>query len=272
MDNQGLSLGEVSFSFLTSLPPEESQDKQQEINKFILWYGKDRPVSKITPLEIESYAGWAASSTSDATKKLQPVKNLLTYLKKGKLTKTNLATHLRVKQPSTKNKVRARPPKEQVMLTSDDYIQLKAQLAALEEDRRLIAEDLRLAAADKDFRENAPLQAAREQRDHIEARIRGIQTALSTGVLVQQEETEEVMVVKLGSKITLRDLSSGAQLTYILATKNEAKPAKNKISIVSPIGKACLNQSQGDIVKVFAPVGELSYQIECIEQARDGLS
>lgn len=264
MDKQSLTLGEVALSYLTSLPPEESQDKQQEVNKFILWYGKERPASKITPREIETYAGWVASSTSDATKKLEPVRDFLTYIKKEKLVKSSLATHLRIKQASTKTTPRAKP-KQQVALTSEDYANLKAQLATLEADRRNIAEELRRAASDKDFRENAPLQAAREQRDQIESKIREIQSALRTGVLVQEEEPAEDVTVRLGSKVVLHDVASGAKLTYTLVTKNDANPAKSKISIVSPIGKALLNQHQGDLVKVIAPAGELRYQIERIE-------
>jgi len=264
MDKDNLSLGELALSFLTSLPPEESKSSQQEINKFVLWYGKDRPVSQIAPREIASYAEWVASSTGDANKKLEPVKALLTYLKKEKLVKTNLAAHLRVKQASTKTTRRAKP-KQQVALTAEDYAQLKAQLSVLEEDRRLIAEEMRLAAADKDFRENAPLQAAREQRDHIETRMREIQGAINTGILVQAEEQTEEVVAKLGSKVTMTDVASGLQLTYTLVTKNDASPANSKISIVSPIGKALLNQHQGDVVTVIAPAGELRYRIEGIE-------
>ena len=259
-----MTLGEVALSYLTSLPPEESQDKQQEVNKFILWYGKQRPASKITPREIETYAGWVASSTSDATKKLEPVRDFLTYIKKEKLVKSSLATHLRIKQASTKTTPRAKP-KQQVALTSEDYANLKAQLATLEADRRNIAEELHRAASDKDFRENAPLQAAREQRDQIESKIREIQSALRTGVLVQEEEPAEDVTVRLGSKVVLHDVASGAKLTYTLVTKNDANPAKSKISIVSPIGKAVLNQRQGDLIKVIAPAGELRYQIESIE-------
>lgn len=264
MDKQSLSLGQVALSFLTSLPPQESQDKQQEVNKFILWYGKERPVSKITPREIETYAGWVASSTGDATKKLEPVRDFLTYVKKEKLVKSSLATHLRIKQASTRATLPGKP-KQQVALTSEDYVHLKAQLATLEENRRQIADELRRAAADKDFRENAPLQAAREQRDQIEAKIREIQSALSTGVLVQEEEPTEEVIVRLGSKITLRDVASGVKLTCTLVTKNDADPAKGKISMVSPTGKACLNQHQGDVIKVIAPAGELCYEIESIE-------
>jgi len=259
-----LTLGEVALSYLTSLPPEESQDKQQEVNKFILWYGKQRPASKITPREIETYAGWVASSTSDATKKLEPVRDFLTYIRKEKLVKSSLATHLRIKQASTKTTPRAKP-KQQVALTSEDYANLKAQLATLEADRRNIAEELHRAASDKDFRENAPLQAAREQRDQIESKMAEIQSALRTGVLVQEEEPAEDVTVRLGSKVVLHDVASGAKLTYTLVTKNDANPAKSKISIVSPIGKAVLNQRQGDLIKVIAPAGELRYQIESIE-------
>ena len=264
MSEDNPNLGELALSFLTSLPAEESKNKQQEVNRFVLWYGKERPVGKITPREIASYAEWVASSTGDASKKLSPVKGFLNYLKKEKLVKTNLAPHLRIKQAPTRTRMRAKP-KQQVILTPEDRTRLKSQLASLEEDRRRIAEELRRAAADKDFRENAPLQAAREQRDQIEARIREIQAALSSGVLAQDEEPTEDVVVKLGSTVVLLDVDSGTESTYTLVTKNDANPAKSKISIVSPIGKALLNQREGDMVTVVAPAGEMKYRIERIQ-------
>jgi transcription elongation factor GreA len=264
MERQGLNLGEAVLAFLTSLSAEESKGKQQEINRFVQWYGKERPVGKITPLEIENYADWVAKSTGDVSKKLEPVRSFLTYAKKEKLVKTTLATHLRTKKTATRSHIRAKP-KQEATLTPEDHVKLKARLATLEEERVQIAEELRRAAADKDFRENAPLQAAREQRDQIEAKIREIQAAISTGVLVQQEERVEEVVVRLGSKVTVRDVASGVKVTYTLVTKNEANPAKNRISMGSPLGKALLHQRQGDVVKMIAPVGELQYQIENIE-------
>jgi len=264
MERQGLNLGEAVLAFLTSLPAEESKDKQQEINRFVQWYGKNRPVGAITPLEIENYAEWVAKSTGDVSKRLEPVRSFLTYAKKEKLVKTTLATHLRTKKTVTRSRVRV-APKQEVILTPEDHVKLKARLATLEEERAQIAEELRRAAADKDFRENAPLQAAREQRDQIEARIREIQTAISTGVLVQNEEHTEATIVRLGSKVTVCDIASGVKVTYTLVTKNEANPANNRISMVSPIGRALLNRRQGDVAKVVAPVGERQYQIESIE-------
>ncbi|MCX6000895.1 MAG: hypothetical protein NTU41_15300, partial [Chloroflexi bacterium] len=95
MEQQDVSLGEAALSFLTSLPSEEGQDKQQEINRFVVWYGKGRPVSRIAPSEIGTYAEWVASSTAEAAKRLEPVKSFLTYLRKENLVVANLASHLR---------------------------------------------------------------------------------------------------------------------------------------------------------------------------------
>lgn len=266
METDSLSVGEAALSFLTSLPPEESKAKQQELNKFLLWYGKDRPVDKITPLEIETYAEWVGKGSGDAQKKLEPLREFLVYLKKSKYVKNSLATSVRTRKVPSKTRARVKPPKQEIVLTPEDYEKLKAQLVSLEEDRVNITQDIKRAAADKDFRENAPLHAASEQKAHIEARIRQIQQAITTGVLVQADEGKhENSIVRLGSKVTLHDVRSGVKLTYTLVTRNEADPARSKISIVSPIGKAILNQRLGEQVKVVAPVGELLYKIDCIE-------
>jgi transcription elongation factor GreA len=265
MGNKGqiLSLEEAALSFLTTLSSQERKEKQQEVNRFVLWYGKERPIDQITALEVANYAERVGASTGDAVKKLEPVKAFLSYVKKEGLVKTSLAPHLRVRQTLLKTP-RLTKSKQQVALTAQDYVQLKSQLATLEEERLHIAEELRLAAADKDFRENAPLEAAREHRDQVEARIKELQTALRTGVVIEEKPVHEFMV-KLRSKVILCDIASGMKFTYTLVTKNETNPAENKISIDSPMGKALLNQRQGDIVKVIAPAGELHYQIEKVE-------
>ncbi len=264
MVEEALSLEELALRFLTSLPTEERADKQQEVNRFVLWYGKERSVSHITPTEIETYAQWTAASTGDVNKKLEPVRALLTYAKKERLLKTSLAPHLRIKQAHAKGAL-ARKPKQQIALTANDHAELKTQLAALEEERVVVAEEMRVAAADKDFRENAPLHAARERAAHIEARMNDIQTSLTTGVIVDSEKQAESLTARLGSTVILVEMATGEKRTYTLATKNEADPYNGKISIISPLGKAVLNQHEGDVVKVVAPVGEILYKIEKID-------
>ncbi|MDM7998449.1 MAG: GreA/GreB family elongation factor [Dehalococcoidia bacterium] len=264
MSEEALSLEELALKFLTSLPTEERAEKQREINRFVLWYGKERSITHITPTEVETYAQWIAASTGDINKKLEPVRTLFQYAKKERLLKTSLAPHLRIKQAQTKVPLQ-RKPKQQTALTASDQAELRSQLAALEQERVRVAEEMRAAAADKDFSENAPLQAARERAAHIEARMNDIQASLASGVVVDAESQPEGLSAKLGSTVVLVEIATGERRTYTLATKNEADPANGKISIVSPLGKAVLNQHEGDVVKVVAPAGEILYRIEKIE-------
>ena len=96
-------------------------------------------------------------------------------------------------------------------------------------------------------------------------RMQEIQATIANGVVVEAGKPKETLTVKLGCRVVLRDLSSGKELAYTLVTKNQADPLNGKISIISPIGKALLNQTCGASVKVVAPARELRYQIERIE-------
>lgn len=260
-------LEEAALSFLTSLPPEEGKERQQEVNRFVVWCGKERPVSQLTPLEVANYSEQAAASGGAVARKLEPVKAFLSYAKKAKLISTSLAPHVRIKQTSQKTKRSTKSTKanRQLAMTAEGYDQLKSRLATLEEEEQQVIEEIRLAAADKDFRENAPLKAAKERREQLDIRIQEIKADLSNASLMEEEEPAEEIKVRLRSKVVLRDMASGIEMSYTLVTKNEVNAAKRKISIDSPIGKALLHQCRGDVVKVIAPVGELSYQIERIE-------
>jgi transcription elongation factor GreA len=257
-------LGEIALSFLASLPPEERRENQQEVNKFALWHGKERSFGELTAPEVARYAEWVAASATDASKKLAPVRAFLTYAKKERLTETNLAAHLRVKKGLPKTSPSAKQQDEPVILTSQGYAQLKSQLATLKEERPRIAEELCQAAADKDFRENAPLEAARERQEQIEAQIRQLESALKSAVV--EEKPADTLKAGLGSTVTLCDLTSKEEVTYTLVDSYEANPIEGKLSVASPIGKALLNRKEGDIVEVAIPVGRLCYQVERIRR------
>ena len=95
-----------------------------------------------------------------------------------------------------------------------------------------MAEDLRRAMADKDFRENAPLDAARENQAHLEARIRDIETTLKHAVTVGSTTRRPDATAGVGSRIVLRNLKFRAEVRYMLVSPSEVNPAEGKISIV----------------------------------------
>ena len=150
-------------------------------------------------------------------------------------------------------------------MTQQGYTELEAELATLQSKSSQAIDEIRRAAADKDFRENAPLQAAREQRGQLEGRIMELEETLKSALVID-EKRENTLTVSVGDSVILVNLNSGEELRYTLVSPREVDPAGGKISHVSPIGRAIIDRGQGEIVEVAAPVGKLRYQIKQVER------
>lgn len=263
--NQSLTLKEAATHFLVSLSPEKRQASQNEVHKFARWYGWGKPFTELKAPDIANYAERLSFSDTDYTAKLEIVRHFLAYALKEGWSKSNLAIHLKAKKVKTLPQSSSlRSSSEAVSLTKQRYAELEVELAGLMDKRSQLIEEIRRAAADKDFRENAPLAAAREQRGYVEGRIRELEDTLKSATIFDQEQ-KATLKVGAGNSIILRDLASNEELRYILVSPREVDPVKGKISVASPIGKAVIGHRQGEIVEVAAPVGKLRYQIKQIE-------
>ena len=263
MENNSLTLAQAATQFLASLSPQDRETAQQEVNKFIRWYGMERRIKGLAAQEVARYAERMDTSSANVEARLGPVKAFLSYAKKEGLTAANLSVHMRVKKRAAKRKPARGRQVDRLSLTADGYEQLKAELSGLQAERHTIAEDIRLAAADKDFRENAPLDAAKDHQGLVEGRIRQLEAVLKSATV--STDRGDATTVALGSTVTLRALPSGEEVRYTLVHASEAKPAKGKLSATSPTGKALLGRRGGEVVEVAAPVGTLTYRIEVIE-------
>ncbi len=264
--SHNLSLDEAANHFLAGVPPEERGSSRQEIHKFVRWFGRERPLAGLTAAEVANYAERLSISDTDYIRRLELVRVFLVYAKKRGWSKTNLAVHLKVR----KGKVRRQsPPRrdapELVSLTRQGYAELEAELVALLGKRSAAIDEIRKAAADKDFRENAPLDAAREQRGLLEGRIKEMEEALKSAVVVDGKQ-KAALTVGIGDSVVLCDLDSGAELRYTLVSPREVDPVRGKISSASPIGQAVIGRGQGEIVEVAAPAGKLRYQVKQVER------
>jgi len=263
MTERKLSLAQAAIQFLAGLPPQARDESHQDVNRFIRWYGMERPLRELSAHEVANYAARMEGSSANVVKRLEPVKAFLAYAKKEGLTTTNLAVHLKPKKGSPKQTASIRRRPQRVALTAQGHQELRAELVALEAERANIAEEIRKAAADKDFRENAPLDAAKDHQGKVEARIRELTEILKSGIVA----ADEVNTAKadLGCIVILCDLSSNEELRYTLVHPSEVNPAKGKISVASPTGKALLDRCKGEVVEVAAPIGKIRYRIEGIE-------
>ncbi len=265
MNRQNLSLAEAATQFLAALSPEERKKNQQELNKFVRWYGMERSLRGLAAHEVANYAERMEGSSANAVKRIEPVRAFLAYAKKKGLTETNLAVHLRLKKgvpkPPPARKVKAR---ESVILSQEGYRTLEEELSALKRERPKIVDEIRRAAADKDFRENFPLEAAKQRQGLVEARIRELEETLKSAMVAAEEVN--TAKISLGCTVVLQDLSSTGELRYTLVDPREANPVKGKISVASPMGKALLDRGEGEVVEVAAPAGKLHYRIQRIER------
>ena len=264
-DSRNPSLGEAARRFLASLPADVGETSQQEVYRFVRWYSWEQPFAEITAPEVANYAKQLSLSDTDYIRKLELIRAFLIYAKKEEWTKTNLSIHLKTR----KGKVRLPSPAGQISpdavpITRQGYTKLEAELAVLKSRRSQVIDEMHRAAADKDFRENAPLEAARERRGQLEGRIRKLEEALKSAVVIDKKQNV-ISRVSVGDSIVLHDMASGERLCYMVVSPTEVDPVKGKISSASPLGKAIVGRGQGEIIEVTVPAGKLRYQIKQIE-------
>lgn len=250
------TLAQAADAFLAHLSPEERGKVQAEVLKFVRWLGSSRQVQDISPVDIASYGEQITQAAA------KPLRSFLTYIRKQSSGSIALAPHLRAKKPSSKTVVVWQGGQTQVTLTADGHAKLEQELANLRNQRAQVIEEIQKAAADKDFRENAPLAAAREQKSHLDGRIKEIESTLSQVKIIG--ENQDTTTAKLGDTVVLRDLSSDKELTYTLVDSREANPTKGRLSVASPLGKAISGKRTGQTLEVAAPAGTFSCRIESI--------
>lgn len=228
------------------------------------WLGPSRRVADISPVDVASYGENIVPSA------VKPVRSFLSYTWKKGLTSMSLAPHLRARKTGSKRAASQMAAVRQAdqphaTLTVQGYAKLEQELAGLKEQRARVIEEMQIAAVDKDFRENAPLAAARERKAHLDGRIKDIESVLKEARIMGQEQATSR--AKLGDTVVLHDLPSGRELTYTLVDPREANPSQGRLSVASPLGKAVLDKEQGQVAEVAAPAGTLRCRIESIIRA-----
>ena len=243
---------------------KDARDGSQELRKFLRWSG-DREVGRFTPHDMEQYAKEVGQSGADsAQQRLQPVKAFVEYWKAQGWTDKKLATHLRPPRSKTRGASRAsarpapRPVEDEpTFLSQEGYDRIVRQLEELKADRVNVTQEIRTAMADKDFRENAPLDAAKERQGRIETQIRQLESTIANArILPGSGNGAEVTRSTVGTCLTVKDKDSGEVMDYTLVDAREADTEQRRISIQSPVGQALLNLAAGDEVAVPTPQGD----------------
>lgn len=267
-----LSIDQAIDQFIKYLNEgRQTMTGQQELLRFRDRMGKDKPMSVLHAVEVGEYARWATENVEDTASRLDPVKRFLTYAHRKHWTEISLSRYAAAPR---RNRRRSRKSDSDgngggdgsiptARLSQERYIELQAELQRLRDELPQIREAVRLARSDGDVRENAPLDAAREQQSMVERRIRQLEADLARVEIVDaaSADTEKVSI---GARVTLHDLAASQQRVFTLVDVREADVWAGKISTVSPLGQALMGHSPGEVVIVNAPRGAMEYRIEGI--------
>ena len=133
------------------------------------------------------------------------------------------------------------------------------------ESRPNVIKAIAEARAHGDLSENAEYHAAREQQGFIEGRINEIEAKLSTAEIIDTSKLTNTGKVVFGAVVELEEQDGAHRVTYQVVGEDEADIRMGRISITSPIARAVVGKSEGDVVDVAAPGGIRSYEIVTVK-------
>ena len=112
-----------------------------------------------------------------------------------------------------------------------------------------------------DLSENAEYHAAREQQGFIEGRIGELEAKLSTAEIIDPSRMAGTGKIVFGCSVELESQDDGGAVKYQIVGEDEADIRAGRISITSPIARALVGKTEGDVVDVDAPGGVKSFEV-----------
>ena len=151
---------------------------------------------------------------------------------------------------------------DKVPMTVRGHELLEAELKRLKyQERPRIVEAIAEARGHGDLKENAEYHAAKEQQGFIEGRIKELEGKLSHKHVIDVTAVDAKGKVIFGSTVELLEEETDTETEYKIVGEDEADIKNNLISYTSPIARALIGKSEGDVVSFQAPGGEKTFEI-----------
>lgn len=150
---------------------------------------------------------------------------------------------------------------EKVPMTEAGHRRLTGELKNLKSvERPAVIQAIAEARAHGDLSENAEYHAAREKQSFIEGRIAQLEDSLSRAEVIKVESLGG-NVVKFGATVTIIDDDTEEESTYQIVGPVEGDLESGLISNTSPLARALIGKTVGDMVEVVTPKGGKGYEI-----------
>ncbi|HMM48205.1 MAG TPA: transcription elongation factor GreA [Miltoncostaeaceae bacterium] len=158
----------------------------------------------------------------------------------------------------------------EVILTEEGHAKLREEIEYLSNvKRREVAERIKEAREFGDISENSEYDDAKNEQAQVEQRIQQLEQRLRNARVVATDDLPKD-VVSIGTRVTLRDTTSGKNREYAIVGSAEANPREGRLSNESPVGKALMGRKKGETVTIPAPRGALEYEIVKVSRTLEG--
>lgn len=149
-------------------------------------------------------------------------------------------------------------------VSRDGLEKMKASLKEMNQRRMKVAKAIEHARSLGDLSENAEYHAAKDEQAMLHAKIKDMEDKIARSVILEDQDVDTSQA-RLGAKVRVLNKKTNKEMLYTLVSPVEADLASGKISTQSPVGKALLGTSVGDLAVAKVPSGDLPLEILAIE-------
>ena len=135
-------------------------------------------------------------------------------------------------------------------VTQEGLDKLREELAAMIAERPVISRAIAEARDKGDLSENAEYDAAREAQGMLELKISKMQDLIANAKVIDESKINTDTVQML-TKVKLKNLGTGAVVSYTFVGESEANILEGKLAMTTPIGKALMGHRKGEVVKAI---------------------
>jgi len=145
--------------------------------------------------------------------------------------------------------------------TQEGLDALKEELVQLEAvERPKISQAIAEARDKGDLSENAEYDAAKEAQGLLELKIANLRNLIAKARIIDESKID-ISKVLIYSIVTVKNVKTQAKMTYTIVPESESDLKAGKISVSSPLAKALIGNSKGDVVTMQAPAGAMDFEI-----------
>ena len=145
-------------------------------------------------------------------------------------------------------------------MTADGLEKLKKELADALAQRPVISAAIAEAREKGDLSENAEYESAREAQGLLELKIAKLQNQVVNAKVLDSSQLNCDQVQMLNT-VKVENLANHRVMEFTIVGESEADFSKGKLAATTPIGKALMGHSKGEVVEAKVPSGVMQFKI-----------